>query len=250
MRKIKQIKKSIGFRTTVIAIAGSVVLFLGGSVQAALVTISTSLNPLQAGTDNQGWWSNTTNNNNPTNDNYVVGNSNDNYRAFFSFDLSGISGTVTSAYFDVRRYDQLGTVNLSLWDLTASASQLITTRQNISNSTIFADLGSGTQYGLYTIANGSSTDVLHLSLNSAAINDLNSTIGQGYFSLGAAILTGGTIFSASGFEPGNTHGSENSIQNLVLEIQPTTTVPEPTTLALMGLGFAGMSQIRRRKHQA
>ena len=59
-----------------------------GAAHAALVSIDTSFNPLQPGTDNQGWWSSVGANGNPTNDNYYTG-SNDSFRSFFSFDLTG-----------------------------------------------------------------------------------------------------------------------------------------------------------------
>lgn len=228
----------------------TVALFAIGAVEASVVTVSTSLNPIQAGTDNQGWWSNTTTNNNPTNDNYIAGNPNDNFRSFFSFDLSGISGTVTSAQFDVRRYLQSGTVILGLWDVSTAASTLISTRSNISSPSIFADLGSGTSYGSFTVTTGASADILTFTLNAAALADINAEVGIGYFSIGAALQGPGTIFSNSSDEPGNSGGARNSIQNLVLTVEPAGAVPEPGSFALAGLALLSAGVARRQNRRA
>ena len=67
----------------------------------------------------------------------------------------------------------------------------------------------------------------------AALADINAAVGSGYFSIGAAVLSGGGdyIFGFSGDEPGNSGGTLNSVQQLVL-----TTVPEPSAFSLATLG--------------
>ena len=207
-------------------LAAAVVMSFVSAAHATTVTVSTSLNQLQKGVDNQGWWSNFSTNGNSKNDNYYIANG---YRDFFSFDLSGISGNVTSATFQVRRYGQSGNVLLDLWDVTTPATSLITTRQGISNQAIYNDLGSGISYGEFTVTNGASQDILNFSLNAAALADINKKIGQGYFSIGGSLNGAGNLFSNSSSEPGNSGGSANSIQQLVL-----------------GIGLVGLASRRRK----
>lgn len=214
------------------------------SAQAAPIIVNTSDSPLQAGADNQGWWSNRTTNNNPSNDNYITRD--DDMRSFFSFDMSAISGVVTSATFEVRRYTSTPGVTLNLFDVSTSAASLITTRLGISNLGIFNDLGSGNSYGSFVVAGGASTDVLSFVLNTAALTDINASLGLGYFSIGG-MAQGGFIFSSSGLEPGN--GGPGFIQRLVLNVEPAViaAVPEPGTLPLLGLAAIGLLALRRRK---
>ena len=228
----------------------SVVLGIA-SANAGTYTISTSLNQLQAGVDNQGWLAETFGNNNPTNDNYFTGHFyvGGEHRSFFSFDLSGVSGTVTSATFNVRRYDQsLTSLSIGLFDVSTPASTLITTRQGLINPTVFADLGSGNGYGSFVVNNGLSTDILSFSLNANALTDINAVVGSGYFSIGAALLTQYQImFGASNDEPGNSGKTLNSIQELVLT---TATVPEPSSIALSSISAAALMINRWRKYSA
>jgi len=219
------------------------VLVLAGTTQAAVYTIETSLNPLQAGTDNQGWYANNTGNNNATNDNYFTGFSGGfELRSWFAFDLSSVAGTITDITFEVKRYGQSANLTLGLFDVTTPASQLTSGRDGTIYPAIFNDLGTGTSYGNFSVSNGSSLDVLSFALNPAAIADANAA--SGYFALGAAVIgTTGFIFSGSNGEPGN--GGEGFTQRLVITTESAAVPETSATIGLLLCAMASLAAIRR-----
>ena len=85
------------------------------------------IHSFSAGTLNQGWWASNSPNTNQ-NDNHITGPYNGNeYRSFYTFDLSNMTGTVKSASLLVKNGSQPGPVTLGLWDVTTAASMSTTT---------------------------------------------------------------------------------------------------------------------------
>ena len=230
-------KKLFGLMTFVFMVV------LTTSANASIITISTSDNLVRPGMDNQGWWGNNFGNNNPTNDNYITREPT--YRSYYSFLLGGITDPVISAELQLRRYGTNAGSTLSLFDVSTSATDL--SQRLIVDNAIYSDLGSGVSYGSFLAGAGVSLDIMSFSLNVAALADINSSIGS-YFSIGAT-STGGTHFSSSGGEPGNTPNT-NFIQQLVLETRVVEQVPEPATLALFGIGLAGLGFARKKRKSA
>jgi hypothetical protein len=154
-------------------------------------------------TSNQGWWSNTHDASND-NDNYSVGRccGGGEFRNFFTFHLTGLTGSVISATLVLQKYDGRGGYEkYRLSDVTTSALKL---NRNIgTNRAIFRDLGRGTGYGTYRLptADGTRDDpVFELRLNANARAAIHRSAGA-FFSLGGKILTlrdGGLLFSHSG----------------------------------------------------
>ena len=208
---------------------------------AGTVVLTTSQAQIQPGVDNQAWLRLDAANENSENDNYVTGtlSPGEIYRSFFAFNLGGLAGTVVGARIELRRYQQVGALNLVFWDVSASAQDLVGTRQQmIADAGIFNDLGSGTSYGSFDVLEGDGNDILVFNLNADALNDINAQGGSGYFSIGAAVSGAGYLFGASNEEPGASGGQFNSAQRLVLTFADSTAVPEPGSLALAALGLA------------
>lgn len=229
--------------------------------QATVINISTSFHQITPGVDNQGFLS-TIAFSQPTNDSYNTGalTGLDQYRSFFSFDLSPIhGGTVTAATLRLQRWHQRHDVVLNFFDVSTPATDLIATRQGIFDQGIFDDLGSGSIYGSYLVPNPSlgpgdgPSDVLSFKLNADAIADLNGMLGKGYFSIGAAVINDGYIFTGVGDGPasGEDRNDLSGVQSLRLTITPpvSITLPEPPTLGVLMLGLAGMCLVRF-KHAA
>ncbi|SFO33055.1 PEP-CTERM sorting domain-containing protein [Nitrosospira briensis] len=230
----------------------AILTFISAPSPAALITYSTMESMFDSFALNQGWWSTTRGGSNENgNDAYSTGEFQDeSVRGFFTFDLSSLSGTVTSATLRVMRgggSNNTDEIQLSLWDVTTPASTL--NHNEGYNSAIVDDLGSGINYGFFSIPSGSYSDYLLLPLNSNALGDINAT--SGFFSIGA--MTGAvnqSIFGATRTGFSNAKGEligDPKIVYLDLITDSVVSINEPTTSMLLGLGILCLGVSRRRK---
>jgi hypothetical protein len=221
---------------------------VSSAADASTVILSTSDSSVtaQLGKSGQGWWSLDAPNI-ATNTNYSTGTSFEvspgvdfSYRSFFTFDLNSaaLQGyTITGASLQVQAF--LGTGfndggQISFFDVSTSAAVLNNTA-GLATQSIWNDLGSGTLYGTGQVGGAiNPTDMLSFQLNDAALAELNAAIGHGLFSIGATKNLH-EIFSAS---------TANGNQLLVLELSPA--VPEPSTWAMMVVGFIGVGFLAYR----
>lgn len=215
-------------------------LLLAPLAQGAQITLTTSQSLLPGEFRNQGWWTDGSRDNlSSSNFNYLAGiNAGSDYRNFFTFDLALLPDNivVTGAELRVTRFTT-NSANISetyaLYDVSTDPAAL---NDNAgSNISIYDDLGTGTSYGTFAISTtAQTTDIASFNLNGNAIADLNAA-GDGYFSIGGAVVTGGNLFAGSGNS--NTPG----VQELVI-----TYIPEPTSLALLAVGAILVSRRHRR----
>jgi hypothetical protein len=166
--------------------------------------------------------------------NFIAGNCGANdcgigeFRNFFRFDVSSISGPISSAVL------KLNTSNVQ-------PEQAATVGYSISStsSLTFADLGTGTLFGSRNYTNADDFTVQSIALNGAGL---------------AALLAGGTDFIISGRVTSPTLFGPSEANQFVFgssfggaELVVTTGVPEPSTWAMMLIGFAGLAFATRRK---
>ncbi len=240
-------------------VASAVLLFVtAGQAHGGVIITETSESPL-TGDKNQGWWSDE-GESTGTNPGYFAG-SYDQYRNFFSFDLGSFDfsdKTITAATLEVTRFHSTESFpkQYSLFDVSTPVAEL--NAGGSGRTDIFQDLGTGTLYGTYEVLAADSTELLVMSLDSDALNDLQYASGD-YFSVGGRVASSeGYLFGGafSGIPKGG------GTQRLTIEYEPGSptsedlsvpSVPEPSSLAifsvgasLLGCGVAAHRHPRRR----
>jgi hypothetical protein len=187
-------------------------------------------------------------------------------RNFFVFDLENV-GPVTSATLRLDANWVFGNGNYTLWDVNVDPTVDVS-RHSINGlrEDIFADLGGGTTYGTTAMTHnvlGLPATTIDIELNAAAIAEINSfascsepnppdsrqcrwAIGGDYVT--DVPFTNNTYGHHIEFAFGDTGASPSTYTlGRQLIINEGTPVPVPATLALFGLGLAGLGWSRRKK---
>ncbi len=166
------------------------------------------------------------------------------YRDFFNFDLTSVSGTILSAQLVINNNNTIqsspdASETLGIFDYSGSIASLV---GGTGGVTAFNDLGTGTSFGSLSLptTSFSGTGNATINFNAAGIAALNAALG-GQFAVGGALTT--ISSTANQYVFGGT--IDFPATQLVL-----TTVPEPSGVSLLALAALTAQGIRwqsRRK---
>jgi len=191
----------------------------------------------------RGWY-NHFGNHTASNVNYTIGNQSFTYHNFFVFDLAPLAGkTIVAGQFVANTYSVStddGTESFELRHIATPIATLVAGGSGLTG--IYDDLADGTIYGSATVGNDDDNIDLPVTLNAAALADLNNAIG-GLFAFGGHLPTldasdPETVFNGS--------GEDLSTTRLVLTVVPE----QASALAILALGGVWLLSGRIRRPRA
>jgi hypothetical protein len=199
-------------------------------------------------------WYNSTGFHVDINNNYIVGFQGEyaqgvtpiTYNDFFVFDLSNVTGPITSAVLSLHNpgcppcgYQSMSpTETYTLFDVSTPISTLEANHTGVGSPLapeIFNDLGSGTIFGSRTVSAADNGTLVHIALNSDAVAAIDAHLG-GMIAVGGSLtslfdsLPPEDMFASGGNNPGDTR---------LLTLNPTP-VPEPSAAILFSAVLLGL----------
>jgi hypothetical protein len=171
------------------------------------------------------------------------------YHNYFVFDLSGITGKVTAATFHITdggylTFPSEPSETLGLFDVDSSNISALVNQNTNSDTTAYNDLGGGQQYGSGVFTSANLNQDVTITLDAAALANLNAAIGE-QFAIGGAVTTLGTDPSSTA-ELFAYSGANSTHPYLELTL---ASVPLPTSIYSAAILLLGL-EIHRRARPA
>ena len=169
------------------------------------------------------------------NSNFYTGGYSGERRSFFVFDLTGVTGPITTASIQLQMpvngyISNDPSETFAIFDYLLNPTGLLTSPITAGG---FADLGSGTQFGSVNLTPASQGTLVVINLNSAGITAITNALGV-KFAVGGAVttLSGQTANDEAVF--GFTHHPA-TVQLVLNGNLPAT--PVPPSVMLIGVGL-------------
>ncbi len=183
-------------------------------------------------------WYDQTGLNDSGNLNYYSGDLDGQLNDYFTFDLSGVSGTIVSATFNVYSWYVSGTGTYSIYTTDLTPSQVGGGCSGCGAT--YDDLTSGSLIGSINVAPANINSVLTIDFDAAGLSWLTANEGMGIVLGGSEPEPLGSynaVFSDSHFVASN---------NLTITTAASA-VPEPVSILLLGSAVLAVIAVTRKK---